>query len=53
MAKRAPKDNINVKGFFRIHLKEDGKLVGDSGWRENTVVNLGFSQYLVDLRYAG
>ena len=43
------KEDIAVKGFFRVHIKENGKLVGDSGWRQNTVVNLGFSQYLVDL----
>lgn len=43
------KDKLNVKGFFRLNIVEDGKIVGDSGWRPNTVVNLGFSHYLVDL----
>src|SRR3972149_2667681 len=42
-------DPIKVKGFFRLHILEDGEIVGDSGWRPNTVVNLGFSHYLVDL----
>src|SRR5690349_24734248 len=46
--KEVPEETLNVKGFFRIQLKEDGKVVGDSGWQENLVVNLGFSQYLVD-----
>lgn len=44
------KDKARVRGFFRINITEDrdGKevLVGDSGWRENTVVNLGFQDYL-------
>ena len=43
-----PGSRVHVHGFFRIHIREDGKLVGDSGWRPNQVVNLGFSQYLVD-----
>ena len=40
-------ENINIKGMFRIHITEDGKIVGDSGWVENQVTNLGFNQYLV------
>jgi len=49
-------EQIKVRGFFRIHIVEDrdrrGRLlkrprvVGDSGWRENLVVNLGFDQFL-------
>lgn len=43
-------DAIKVRGFFRVNITEnqDGKevVVGDSGWRENQVVNLGFDQYL-------
>lgn len=46
---KAPGDHASVKGFFRINILENGKVVGDSGWRENLVVNLGFSHYLVDL----
>ena len=37
---------INVKGMFRIQITEEGEVVGDSGWRKNTVVNLGFNEYL-------
>lgn len=47
-------DGIKVKGSFRVHLVEDDpdnpngfKVVGDSGWVENTVVNLGFNDYIV------
>lgn len=49
MRRRGLKDKVGVKGFFRINIVEDGKIVGDSGWKPNTVVNLGFSHYLVDL----
>jgi hypothetical protein len=38
---------IAVKGMFRVRVNEDGKIVGDSGWRENEVTNLGFNQYIV------
>ena len=40
-------EGMKVRGFFRINIEEDGSVVGDSGWVENTVVNLGFNQYLV------
>lgn len=45
------KDTIKVRGFFRLQVtqKEGDKefVVGDSGWRKNTVVNLGFQDYIV------
>jgi len=40
--------SANVRGFFRVNISENGKLVGDSGWRENQVTNLGINQYLVN-----
>jgi hypothetical protein len=46
---KSPNDAIQVKGFFRLNIIENGEVVGDSGWRENQVVDLGFSHYLVDL----
>jgi hypothetical protein len=46
-------DPVNVKGFFRVQLTESGKVVGDSGWHSNLVVNNGFSNYLTDLLGAG
>ena len=48
-----------LKGFFRVNLTEDvngkSKIVGDSGWKENQVTNLGIQDYLVDalLGFAG
>lgn len=50
---------IKVKGFFRVQLEENGKIVGDSGidekgklingdgFLENQIVNDGFLNYLV------
>ena len=43
-------DSIKVRGFFRIQITEGKgkkeKVVGDSGWCKNQVVNLGFQDYL-------
>lgn len=40
-------DGVKVVGMFRVRINEDGKIVGDSGWKKNQVTNLGFNQYLV------
>lgn len=41
-------EKARVRGCFRIKIvNADGSFAGDSGWHENTVVNLGFNQYLV------
>lgn len=42
----ASTDKVGARGFFRLQITEDNKVVNDSGWRQNTVVNLGFDQYL-------
>ena len=47
MSKQAIKDNTKVRGFFRVHIEEDGKIVGDSGWHENQITNLGFNNFIV------
>lgn len=39
-------DGIRAKGFFRLQVVEGDKVVSDSGWNQNTVVNLGFQDYL-------
>ena len=43
------KDSLQVKGFMRAQIVDakTGKVVGDSGWMRNTVVNLGFQDYIV------
>lgn len=44
-------EGLKVRGMFRVRITEDDNgqthIVGDSGWQENQVVNLGFNQYLV------
>ena len=40
-------EGLKVKGFYRVQLTEEGKVIGDSGWKQNQVTNLGFNQYLV------
>lgn len=40
--------SLKPRGFFRVQLEENGDVVGDSGWQENQVTNLGINQYLVN-----
>lgn len=35
-----------VRGFYRLQLTDGNKVVGDSGWHENQITNLGVEQYL-------
>lgn len=44
----AHKDSVGIRGFYRVHIKDGAKVVGDSGWHENQVTNLGINQYLVN-----
>jgi len=49
-SKIVPLEEFKIRGFSRVQLVEDGRIVGDSGWTgPNAVVNLGFRDYLVDL----
>ena len=46
-------EGIKIKGCFRIRIGEDGpdgipKIVGDSGWMDNMIVNLGVQDYILD-----
>ena len=55
MKTKKNKDSLNIQGFYRLKIgepDENGKVVkvaGDSGYQKNTVVNLGFQHYLVEL----
>lgn len=42
MSKQEQKELTRIKGMFRVHIEEDGRIVGDSGWHENQITNLGF-----------
>lgn len=48
MAKnKVTKEMAKARGFFRLQIRdEDGKVAGDTGWRENQVTNEGFQDYL-------
>lgn len=41
---------VKIEGFSRVHIEEDGKIKGDSGWvGPNQITNLGYLNYLVNL----
>ncbi len=45
------KEPVKLRGFYRIKIGEDlpdgsVKIVGDSGWLENQIVNLGWQDYI-------
>jgi hypothetical protein len=44
--KSGKSEGIKARGFFKLQICENGKVVGDSGWNENQITNDGFSQYL-------
>ena len=48
MPRGTKKDKVGVRGFYRIQVTEDGRVAGDSGWKENQVTNLGINQYIVN-----
>ena len=38
-----PTDGVRVRGFFRVQIEdEEFGIIGDTGWRENQITNLGF-----------
>src|SRR3990167_1302584 len=43
------KDYVQIRGFFRVAIEQDGKIICDSGYMQNQVTNLGFDQYLCQL----
>lgn len=43
-----PLEFTKIRGFFRLQIEsQSGEIVGDTGWQENQVTNLGFNEYLV------
>ncbi len=38
-------DTVGLKGCFRLRIREDGKIVGDSGWMKNLVTNDGVDKF--------
>lgn len=45
-SRKAVSDRVGVRGFYRLQVVDDPsgkpKIVGDTGWRENTITNVGF-----------
>lgn len=41
-------NRVKIRGFARVQIVDSlsGKVVGDSGWIKNQVVNLGFQDYI-------
>lgn len=44
---KVAKSNSNVRGFFRLQIMEDGKVAGDSGWKENMITQRGFENFII------
>lgn len=42
-------ESINLAGFFRLQIEEDGKIVGNSGWLKNRIVDQGIEYYIAAL----
>lgn len=43
-------DSMKLRGCYRLQITDpDGSVMGDSGWHENQVVNLGVNDYLCQL----
>jgi|SRR5579872_826072 len=48
--KQSTSDFSGVKGFFRLAVvNEDGTIAGDTGFRENQIVNTGYQDFLMYL----
>ena len=48
--KSSTNDGMKVKGMFRLNIiNPDGRVVGDSGWKQNAIVNGGYQQFLMYL----
>jgi len=41
-------ERARVVGRFRIQISEDGRVVGDSGWRKNQITNKGAELYFCE-----
>jgi len=51
MARKTKSEKIGIRGFYRVQIEEpfgkgNGKIVGDSGWCENQITNIGKQDFL-------
>lgn len=43
-------EGIQTKGFYRLNVvNPDGSVAGDTGWKENQIVNVGYQDFLMYL----
>lgn len=50
IGKKLPEEGVRIHGFSRVMIKEDDKVVGDTGFMgPNLITNLGFTYYLCRL----
>jgi len=48
--KHKKSESIQAKGFFRLNVvNPDGSIAGDTGWKQNQIVNNGYQQFLMYL----
>lgn len=38
-----------IRGMFRLQIEDDGRIVGDSGWKENIITNGGYNNIVNQL----
>ena len=43
--KKGVEQGLHIKGFFRLQIEQDGKIVGETDYFPNTVGNVGLEQY--------
>ncbi len=45
------RQTMKLKGMFRLQIEDGptGRIIGDSGWKENTITNLGFNNIVNQL----
>jgi hypothetical protein len=50
---KTTKETGKLAGFYRVQVLSDGKVEGDSGWHQNTITNVGVTNYLLNYLGAG
>jgi len=52
-SKKVPGEKIGLAGFYRLNITQDGRIVGDSGWRHNLFVSAGLDNGLAQVLLGG
>lgn len=43
---KIPKVALAVEGFYRVNILDNGKVVGDSGWKHNLIPSGGLTKFI-------